>query len=1003
MRFASTIRLLAVLFVALVTAPQALASNGAGDSPSLCCPSDLDGDGVVGSADLAEILAAWGPAGAGDPADLDESGEVDAIDIAILIGSWGGCPAPCLKTLVIGSVQLADGTPVADAVIVTELGGQGVSDAAGAFSFEVELFSATESLTVTAIASLEGTTFTGTKLVSPVILDGVTDAGVISITASTGCAGEFGWLPGFGLLGLNDSVFALAIFDDGSGGGPALYTGGEFTLVDGVPAIRIAKWNGTSWSSLGTGSSNGVNGTVHTLTVFDDGLGGGPALYAGGEFTAAGGVTANRVAKWNGVSWSSLGTGTANGVSSAVHALTVFDDGSGGGPALYAGGVFTTAGGEPANRIAKWNGVSWSRLGTGSANGLNEWVYTLTVFDDGSGGGPALYVGGQFTTAGGVPANRIAKWNGTSWSSLGTSSANGLGGVGTAVQALTVFDDGSGEGPALYAGGSFTKAGGAPANRIAKWNGVSWSSLGTSSANGVNEMVHALTVFDDGLGGGPALYAGGKFTTAGGAPANRIAKWNGVSWSPLGTGSANGVNWWVRALTVFDDGSDEGPALYVGGHFTTAGVATANRIARRTGALWSSLGTGSANGLNGSVRALTVFDNGSGGGPALYAGGDFTTAGGVAANRIAKWNGTSWSSLGTGSSNGVSSTVLALTVFDDGSGGGPALCAGGLFTTAGGVTANRIAKWNGTSWSSLGTGSSSGVNDAVRALTVFDDGLGGGPALYAGGDFTAAGGAAASGIARWDGGSWSALGTGSANGMSDSVHTLTVFDDGSGGGPALFAGGEFTTAGGVAANRVAKWNGLSWSSLGTSSANGVSESVRALTVFDDGSGGGPALFAGGEFTTAGGVAANRIAKWNGVSWSSLGAGSANGVGGGSSVWVDALTVFDDGSGGGPALYAGGFFSTAGGVMANRIARWNGVSWSPLATGSANGVTLWVHALMAFDDGSGSGPALYVGGGFTWAGGIPSLYLATWGCLNSDNDSRHARNPLFLPSRQARSD
>jgi len=47
-----------------------------------------------------------------------------------------------------------------------------------------------------------------------------------------------------------------------------------------------------------------------------------------------------------------------------------------------------------------------------------------------------------------------------------------------------------------------------------------------------------------------------------------------------------------------------------------------------------------------SVRALAVFDDGSG--PALYAGGDFTTAGGVAANRIAKWNGSSWSQLGSG-------------------------------------------------------------------------------------------------------------------------------------------------------------------------------------------------------------------------------------------------------------------------------------------------------------------------------------------------------------------
>src|SRR5690606_2012417 len=107
------------------------------------------------------------------------------------------------------------------------------------------------------------------------------------------------------------------------------------------------------------------------------------------------------------------------------------------------------------------------------------------------------------------------------------------------------------------------------------------------------------------------------------------------------------------------------------------------------------------------------FDDGSGVGPALYAGGYFTTVGGITANNIARWDGSSWSPLGSGMNN----SVYALTVFDDGSGTGPALYAGGAFTTAGGVTVNRIAKWDGSSWSPLG----SGMSGSVRALTVFDD------------------------------------------------------------------------------------------------------------------------------------------------------------------------------------------------------------------------------------------------------------------------------------------
>ena len=44
-----------------------------------------------------------------------------------------------------------------------------------------------------------------------------------------------------------------------------------------------------------------------------------------------------------------------------VHALAVFDDGS--GPALYVGGLFETIGGVAANNIAKWDGATWSPLG----------------------------------------------------------------------------------------------------------------------------------------------------------------------------------------------------------------------------------------------------------------------------------------------------------------------------------------------------------------------------------------------------------------------------------------------------------------------------------------------------------------------------------------------------------------------------------------------------------------------------------------------------------------
>ncbi len=362
---------------------------------------------------------------------------------------------------------------------------------------------------------------------------------------------------------------------------------------------------------------------------------------------------------------------------------------------------------------------AWSALGTG----MNNQVFSLTVFNDGGGGGPALYASGIFTSAGGVDANRVAKWDGQSWLPLGT----GIDNVdhNASVQALTVFNDGGGGGPALYAGGDFTIAGGAPAGRIAKWNGQSWSALGV----GVDGTLRALAAIDNGQAGGPALYAGGQFSSAGGVTVNRVAKWDGQSWSSLGTG----VSLTVWALAIFDDGG--GLALYAGGDFTNAGGVAANRIAKWDGQSWSALGDG----MNNSVRALAVFNDG--GGPALYAGGMFNTAGGVTVNRVAKWNGQSWSALGDGS--GVTNTVNALTAADDG--GGLALFAGGIFTTAGGMPANRIAKWNGQSWSALG----SGLASSVLALAGFNDGVG--PALFAGGLFTTGGGAPGNYIARWHG------------------------------------------------------------------------------------------------------------------------------------------------------------------------------------------------------------------------------------------------------------
>jgi hypothetical protein len=320
------------------------------------------------------------------------------------------------------------------------------------------------------------------------------------------------------------------------------------------------------WKPLGSG----MNGYVYALEVY------GTNICAGGDFTGAGEVSANYVAKWDGTAWSALG----KGMNGYIWSLAADSSGN-----LYAGGKFTTAGGVSASYIAKWNGTAWSAIGSGMNGAVNALAF------DSSGN---LYAGGNFTTAGRGSANYIAKWDGTAWNALGS-------GMDGAVNAL-VFDN-SGN---LYAGGAFTTADGGSANYIAKWDGTAWSAVGSE----INSYVYSL-VFDN----SGNLYAGGKFTTADGIAAN-IAKWGGSSWRALGSGTDSTVY-----TLAFGSGN-----LYAGGEFITADGISASRIARWDGSSWSTIGSG----IGGTVYDLTLDSSGN-----LYAGGNFTTGGRVSAYYIA--------------------------------------------------------------------------------------------------------------------------------------------------------------------------------------------------------------------------------------------------------------------------------------------------------------------------------------------------------------------------------
>jgi hypothetical protein len=190
-----------------------------------------------------------------------------------------------------------------------------------------------------------------------------------------------------------------------------------------------------------------------------------------------------------------------------VNSITISNDGT-----IYVGGFFLNAGGNPANRIASWDGSTWNALGTGFD------AQCRVVFASKNGD---IYAGGAFSTAGGVTTSRMAIWDGSSWAGVGTD-------INQLVYTFAEADNGD-----IYVGGQFTT----PGNCVVRWNGNSFSTLAGGLTGGTAHICHSL-LYDNGI-----LYAAGDFDTADGVsvPKN-MAAWNGSLWYTLGlkSGSASG-------------------------------------------------------------------------------------------------------------------------------------------------------------------------------------------------------------------------------------------------------------------------------------------------------------------------------------------------------------------------------------------------------------------------------------------------------------------------------
>ncbi len=622
----------------------------------------------------------------------------------------------------------------------------------------------------------------------------------------------------------------------------------------------------------------------------------------------------------------------------AVNAFIDFNDGS--GFKTYACGSFRTAGGQPANTVARWNGIEWQPVPEAPI-GIAK---CFAIFNN------TLYMGGSFGS-GDLAVPSIFRWSGSAWLPMTD------GPRGASVNAMTVWNDGSG--PALFAVGNFSRVGASATIRaVVKFNGTSWSQLGQGlpQFGGLPHTANAVIAYDDGLG--PALYVGGQFGPSG---SSTIARWDRLSWN-MNTGPNLGPNGAITAFHTFAD--SQGPALWA-----AAAPQFSSPILFRYGSSrsWSPVQIPIANSFN-QAYAIASYNDGTGN--ALYLGGDFllNVSGGLARN-LAKFNGTTWSRVSTLGSD-IFGPITALAVR---TGTRVGLLAGGIFQI-GTQPINSVALWNGIEWSSLASGLTSPGVQTIAFSNAPDS-----SALHAFGSFTGTRRDPQTPLnhaARWSGDAWIALGPG-ING----VRSAAFIND------TLYAAGSISIPGQSTPTPLVRWDGTSWIPATPFSP---STQVTAITAFDDGSGPVPCIAArlggsstivyalrndswtplgspfpslatilmlkqlpdGGLYAAGGALQGTQglpnertIAKWDGLGWLMLPSGPLS--------YVYDIELFDG------ALYAAGQFSffASETFQSATLARLDQNTWTYPTAGRAG----TVQSLAVWNDGSGD--ALYLAGNF----------------------------------------
>lgn len=358
------------------------------------------------------------------------------------------------------------------------------------------------------------------------------------------------------------------------------------------------------WDHLGNGGAPGtpaLNGAVSALNADDP-----SRLYVGGSFTAAGGVAgADRIASWNGSTWSAVSSPTSGIPDGAVNAIA-YDPAT---ARVFAGGTFHNAGGNAtADFLAVWDGLTWQPF----CAAFTGTVTALQIV------GRNLYVAGDYAAPAGVPSGqRLIRCDLDTGAASSTVDSVAHQFQGT-IYALTADSNGT-----LYAGGGFTDLEGmAAADNVAYLDGTGWHPMGSGGGAcgcAVDDFVRSLTAV------GTDVYVGTDAqNVAGIAQADKVARWDGSAWHAVGANTA-GTDGWFPAVGSINGLSHDGTNVYTTGSFQNAnGDPTADFIASFDGTDWHPIGSdGAGNGpWSGNGLALGSWKQ------RLFVGGNFTSAGG---------------------------------------------------------------------------------------------------------------------------------------------------------------------------------------------------------------------------------------------------------------------------------------------------------------------------------------------------------------------------------------